>query len=809
MLAITTQLNTNWSNPEKMRAVIFRTVLASVLCLFSYSALAQDYRLEGRVINTETEEPVWNANVFVQETQQGTTTGEDGTFELLLPAGQYTIRFSFIGYREKIVEVELNQNKDIEVEMLPEGLDVDEVEIEGKRERSLERTEMGEVELEMREVERLPVVFGEIDILKTLELTPGVQSGTEGTSSLNVRGGGPEQNLILLDGAPLYNPDHLLGFFSVFHPDAIQDFSLNKGDMPARYGGRISSVLDVNLKPGDEEEFNARGGLGLISSRAMVEGPIREGRGGFMVAGRRTYADLVAQPFLDDDLQGSRAYFYDLTGRAHYRLNSENTLSLSGYIGRDDFSLEGGGADGASLDFNIDWGNTAGNLNWRRNISSNLFADYSLYYTNYDFSFNTGLGQLDFQLLSEVRDIGGRAEFQYFPTDRNQILFGAEFVNHRVEPGIGRVDVEDETEFEPNINERRANHYSFFAQDQWDINDRLRLSYGLRYSLFQQVGPYERLARNDQGIIEDTSSFDSWEEVALYDGLEPRLAGRYLLTDNTSLKASATRNYQYMHLASATNGTLPTDVWVPSSELVEPQRSDQIAAGIEHDFTELGFEVGVESYYRWLDGQADFEPGADLVLNNFIDEEFLQGKGTAYGLEVLLERRLDDWGGWLSYTWANTDRTIDGINDGEPFSPQFDVTHELSLTASYEFNEYWNASFIFVYATGQPFTPELGAFAGDFGLAGGASNFPIFADERNSFRAEDYHRADISVNYQPGGDPQPGEFNSSWNFSIYNLYNRANPYFYNFNQNALFGESTSEKVYVFPIIPSVTYNFRF
>ena len=796
--------------------MFFRFFLTLLLCFHVIVAFASDYILEGRIVDKENEEPLWNANVFIEEEGGGTSTNEEGHFSVSLPEGNYTIRFSYLGYQTRRVEVELNEDKYIEEFMVPQGYDYEEVEIEGRRDRTVETTEMSRVELEMTDIESLPVVFGEIDILKTLQLTPGVQNTAEGSNSLNVRGGGPDQNLILLDGAPIYNPSHLFGFFSVFHPDAIEDFSLTKGGMPARYGGRLSSILDVNLKSGDPDNFRTRGGVGLISSRIMTEGPINDGQGGFMVGGRRTYIDVLAQPFLPDEQQGNRYYFYDLTGKAHYRLNAENTVSFSGYLGRDIFDF-GDQSAAFPVDVNSDWGNTVLALNWDRVINNDLFANYNLFYTDYGFTFGVGQDIFEFTLLSEIRDVGGRARFNYYLGDDHEIRFGAEFVNHRVEPGFGRIEADGEGQ-ELELSERRANHLSLYAEDNWEITDRLKVNYGLRYSLYNQVGPYESLNRNEQGVVDDTSTYSNWEHVALYDGWEPRLSARYFLQENTSLKASATRNYQFIHLASATGGTLPTDVWVPSSELVKPQRSDQVAGGIVHEIPDMGLELSVESYYKWMDNQVDFRPGADLILNPFLDEEFLQGKGTAYGVEFLIEKDAGDWGGWISYTWSNTDRTIEGINQGRPYSPRFDITHDLSLVANYEFNDEWDASLVFVYSTGRPFTPELGYMFGDFGGAGGGGGqsaqpgfqtFPVFAEERNSFRMENYHRADVSVNYRPGGPSKPGEYNSYWNFSVFNIYNRKNPYFYNFDYNIATGEQAVEKVYIFPIIPSVTYNFRF
>ncbi len=799
------------SGSKRTGSVFFLFLMGFMLALPAMAR--QEYTFSGTVEDAETGEGLAFANIYILGTGKGVTTNAEGAFSIELQEGEYSIRITYTGYETTTREINLTGDLSVRFAVESTGLDVEEVEILGdRRARQVETTQMGRIDLEMERIASLPVLFGEIDILETLQLTPGIQSSSEGSSSLNVRGGGPDQNLILLDGAPIYNPSHLFGFFSVFHPDAVDDFTLIKGDMPPRYGGRLSSVLDVNQRKGNEEEFNVRGGIGLISSRGMVEGPLgSEGNGGFMFAARRTYIDLLVQPVLPPDLKGNRYYFYDMSGKAHYRLNARNTLSLSAYLGRDRFVFSDGDEGLIPIELESDWGNKALSLEWDRVINNDLYATYTAYYSDYDFSFNFGDDLFTFGLFSGVRDIGGRARFNYFPSNNREIRFGIEAVNHEVNPGIGEIKADDE-DFGVEVSPRRANEFAVYAEDEWAISNNFTINYGLRYSFFNQVGPYRSLEKNELGMVEDTIEYASWENVQNYSGLEPRISANYRINELTAAKISYTRNRQYIHLASFTGGTLPTDLWIPSSKFIKPQISDQIATGIFRELPGAGLDVSFEVYHKWLDNQIDFRPGADLILNPFLDEEFLQGTGRSYGAEVFLEKNRGKLTGWIGYTLAETKRTIPGINNGEPYSPRFDITHDVSFVSNYKLNEQWDFSFVFVYATGRPFTPQLGQMAGNFGVSPeegpGFSRYPIYADELNTFRTEHYHRADVSVNYRPNRSENK-RYKSYWNFSVYNVYNRANPYFYDFGESPETGELQVVKVYIFPILPSVTYNFRF
>jgi hypothetical protein len=769
--------------------------LAFVFLLFALSAAAQDkYVLSGYVKDAATGETLIGAAVAVTDSAGlGTVTNAYGFYSLELPEGTHRLRYSYVGYSGQVATVNLSEAKRLNIELAEESVELQEVVVKARPDdANVKSTEMGTVGLQMDNVKKLPALMGEVDVLKTIQLLPGVLSAGEGNAGFYVRGGGPDQNLVLLDEAVVYNPGHLLGFFSVFNADAIKNTTLIKGGMPAQYGGRLSSVVDIQMKEGNDREYAMEGGIGLVASRVTFEGPIVEERSSFIVSARRTYALDLAQPFLNNtSFAGTNYYFYDLNAKANYRFSDEDRLYFSTYFGRDVLQFRSNARD---FNFDMPYGNATATLRWNHLFSDKLFMNVSAIYNDYDFGFSGGQGDFRIGLESGVRDWNGKVDFEFFPNPNHHLRFGANYTYHRLTPSLATATNGEEV-FGNEGEIRYAHESAVYLSDEMKIGSGIRLNAGLRVSAFTQLGPYTSKL--------DSTGYAAGEPVKTYIGLEPRLAATFYLNSVSSLKAGVTVANQYLHLVSNSTSTLPTDIWMPSSEIIKPQIGVQYAVGYFRNFQDNRYEASVEVYYRDLYNQIDFrENYVDNVAND-LEEEFVFGQGRAYGLELFLQKKKGRFTGWIGYTLSRTERIFPEINDGNPFPAIYDRRHDLSVVANYSLNKKWEFGGAFIFGTGNAYTPVQRLYFID--------QFPVQEyGPRNSARLQDYHRVDFSATYTPKPDSK-ARFRSSWNFSVYNAYSRQNPFFiyYDFESDPNAGTAAARayRVSLFPVIPSVTWNF--
>jgi len=775
---------------KKRLCSILPLALFLPLILFSQ----EKYTLSGYVRDASSGETLVGANVLLQKPAgQGATTNAYGFYSIQLPAGEYELLITYLGYEPERVAAVLDKDIRLNVALKEAALQLQEVVVTAREEdANIRGTEMGTVGLAMENVKKLPALMGEVDVLKSIQLLPGVLSAGEGTSGFYVRGGGPDQNLVLLDEAVVYNSGHLLGFFSVFNADAIKNTTLIKGGMPAQYGGRLSSVVDIQMKEGNNRFYAVEGGIGAIASRLTVQGPIVRDRSSFMLSARRTYALDLAQPFLKGtNFEGTNYYFYDLNAKLNYRFSDEDRLYLSAYFGRDVLKFRGNFRD---FYFDLPYGNATATLRWNHLFSSRLFMNVSAIYNDYDFRFDGGQGEFRIGLFSGVRDWNGKVDFDWFPAPRHKVKFGLNYTYHKLTPNVATATNGEQTftnDFEP----RYAHEPAVYLLDDFSLGSRLNLNAGLRLSAFTQVGPYVS--------ITDSTVYAAGEPVKTYLGLEPRLSLAWNVSPTSSLKAGVTMTNQYLHLVSNSTSTLPADVWVPSSEIVKPQAGLQYALGYFRNFAGNSLEGAVEVYYKSLRNQIDYrENYVDNVAND-LEAEFVFGKGRAYGLELFLQKRKGSLTGWVGYTLSRTERIFPEINKGEVFPAVYDRRHDLSVVANYQLSRKWELGGAFVFGSGNAFTPVQSLYFID--------RFPVTQyGPRNSARLQDYHRLDLSATFTPRPDSEK-RFRSSWNFSVYNTYSRQNPFFvyYDFQSDPAAGtaKATAYKVSLFPVIPSVTWNF--
>lgn len=762
-----------------------------LMLLWSCAMMAQNFTLSGRVKDASNGEDLIGAAVVVQgEEGTGVVTNTYGFYSLTLPKGTYTVAIQYIGYQSAVKEVVLDKDVSLNVELSEESESLEEVVVSAEAANAnVTKTEMSVAKLSPKEVEAVPVIFGEKDIIKMVQLLPGVKTSGEGGSGFSVRGGGLDQNLILLDEAPVYNASHLLGFFSVFNSDAIKDVTLYKGGMPAEYGGRASSVMDVVMKDGNSKRFGASGGIGLISSKLTLEAPIVKDKGSFIISGRRTYADVFLKLSSNEDLQNTTLYFYDLNMKANYQITKKDRIYLSGYFGRDNFAFDN--------DFGFNWGNATGTLRWNHIFNDRLFGNTSVIYSDYDYEFSVGAGEEKFGLSSGINDWNFKQDFTYFMNKDNTMSFGANVIRHEFVPG--EISSGDESSFTAeNIERQFALEGAAYVQNEQKLGQRWSFTYGLRYSIFDYTGPGTAYEIED-GEVVSTQKYDNWETIELYHGLEPRVSVKYLLNEVSSLKLAYNRNYQYMHLLSNSTSGSPTDRWVPSSNNVKPQIADQVAAGYFRNFADNAYEFSAEVYYKDMQNLIDYKPGAELIFNSSIETELVYGDGKAYGLELLLKKTQGKFTGWLSYTLSRSLREFDDIDDGKVFPSRQDRIHDLSVTAIYNFHPKWTASANFVFYTGDAVTFPSGKYEVD------GKQVPYYT-ERNGYRFPSYHRMDVGVTWMV---KKTKKFESSWNFSVYNVYGRENPYIINFEENEDTGQVEAVQFSLFKAIPSISYNFRF
>lgn len=761
--------------------------------------------LNGYIKDGLSGETLIGANIVVKGTGKTVTSNNFGFFSITLNKGKYQLTCSYIGYQTKEFELDLNNNTEQLVQLLPNSASV----LQGvtvsarRRDNNVKTAQMGKMELSVNTAKALPAFLGEVDILKTLQLMPGVRNAGEGNAGFYVRGGGPDQNLILLDDAVVYNTGHLFGFFSVFNSDAIKNVSLIKGGMPAQYGGRLSSVVDIAMKEGNNNKTQIDAGIGLIASRFSIQGPIKSKKSSFIVSARRTYIDAITKPLISksSDFYGSGYYFYDLNAKMNFHISEKDHLYISGYFGRDKFNFNNAARSFKTL---IDWGNATSTVRWNHVFNKKLFSNTTLVYNDYHFNLNGAQNDFNINLSSGIRDLTAKTDFDYYASPEHKLKFGAQFTYHTFLPNIVSGN-QDSVVFTPNnASKKFAREWAVYLQDDWEINSKLKLNLGLRYSLFQQTGQYTSYTRDNNGNKLDSTVYGSGQIVRQYGGLEPRATLRYTLDETSSLKAGITRNLQYIHLVTNAGSSLPTDLWVPSTLRVKPQLSWQYAAGYFKNFNNGMFETSLEVYYKTMENQIEYREGYTPSLKD-PEEEFVFGRGWSCGAEFFINKVKGRLTGWIGYTLGWTWRKFPDLNQGEKYPSRYDRRHDLSVVANYTINDKWKIAGVFVYGTGNAISvPERFYFIGGV-LSQQYSGI-------NAYRMRAYHRMDIAATYTPKPKKER-KYTTNWVFSLYNAYSRANPYFLYFDQEGSAANGTlnvsAKQVSLFPVLPSVTWNLKF
>jgi len=784
--------------------------LLLILLVFSQSILGQEkYTLSGTITDISSNETLIGVNILIPEIQSGTMTNEYGFYSITLPKGTYEIQISYLGFETISETINLNQNISKNYRLIESAESLDEIVIKDNVEKlNIKKPQMSVNALSISTIKNMPVVLGEVDVIKSITLLPGVTNAGEGSSGFNVRGGAADQNLILLDEAIIFNSSHLFGFFSVFNPDAIKDLKLYKGGIPAKYGGRVSSVLDIYQKEGNSNQFKMNGGIGLVSSRLLAEGPIKKEKASFLFGGRSSYVHLFSSLFNLDNV----AYFYDLNTKLSYKLNENNSIFLSGYFGRDVFSIQDS--------FKNTYGNSVLNFRWNHLFSSKLFSNLSLIYSDYYYGLD--LNFVGFEWESGIRNFNVKYDLKHYITNKFKLEYGLNSIYYKFNPGKINPNTPDSGINPFKLIDKYAFENAVYLDAEHKLGNRLSLSYGARLSTFHRLGQDElNIYENDNPVIFNeelgiyekaepigTESFNGNDVIESFANFEPRMAMAYQLTKNSSVKASYNRMSQYLHLLSNTNSPTPLDVWAPSGKYIKPQLLDQVALGYFRNFKDNQFSLEVETFYKTIENRIDYTDGANLIANNAIEQVILNGEARAYGLEVLLRKNEGRLKGWLSYTLSKSEqrtpgRTLieTGINNGKWYNTPYDKTHDISLTASYELNDKWRLNSNFVFQTGLPVTFPNGQYEYNGIIV------PKF-EARNSSRLPEYHRLDFSINYNPKPNSQK-RFKGEWVFGVYNIYNRRNAVNIQFRENRTTGVNEALRLSLFGIVPSVSYNFNF
>lgn len=805
----------------QIKSLLFFLVYLLPLSIFSQKSdsITVKATLSGYITSAQSGEALIGVKVYVPQLKIGAVTNNYGFYSLTLPADTHAIEFRSAGLETETRIVPLFEDLQFDVEIGGKTQVLEQVEVNARKGENIESTKMGQIELEVEKIKTLPAFFGEVDVIKTIQLLPGVNSATEGGQGFYVRGGGPDQNLVLLDEATVYNAAHLFGFFSVFNVDAVKSVNLIKGGMPANFGGRMSSVLEVTMNEGNNKGFHVKGGLGLISSRMTVEGPIKKGKGSFIASARRTYIDVIMKAAIPDSspFAGSGYYFYDFNFKANYRLSPKDKVFLSGYYGKDKFTF-GNKEDDFSVQ--MPWGNAIAAARWNHLFNSKLFMNVTATFTDYLFSFGSAQDEFTFSLSSGIRDWGGKVAFSYFPNPRHKVKFGADYLFHTFTP-ISVAAQQAETVFDTGLAQKLFSHETgAYVLDEFDVTEKFRVNLGLRYSTFTHTGPFTRYIKDDISNPDSTIQYQRGDIIQFYQGLEPRFSARYLLGKHNSIKGGYTYNYQYVHLTSLSAVSLPTDIWFPSTDIAKPQQGSQVNLGYFHNFKNDLYETSVELYYKKLNNLIEYKDGAlpSDNINDNTDNLLTFGEGYSQGIEFFIKKTSGKITGWIGYTLSKTERRFDDINDGEYFPAKYDRRHDLSVVANYKLNERMTFGGAFIYATGNTLTLPSSYYIQNQDL--------LFQyGPRNSTRMVPYHRLDLSLTlydkptkkiYDEETEKmieQPKKFRSNFAFSVYNVYNRANPFFlYVDNDGDLLKgdfKITVKQVTLFPIIPSVTWNFEF
>jgi len=777
----------------------------SVQTLF---AQQKNYTISGTIHDAESGEDLPGATLSLLNISGiGASTNAYGYYSIELKQGEYILKYSYVGFETLTVPINLNSNKIFNIELVPITALLAEVEITAEREdKNVRANEMTVASISIKEIESIPVLFGEKDVFKTLQLMPGVKPAGEGSSGFYVRGGTSDQNLILLDEAPVYNASHMMGFFSIFNSDALRDIKLYKGGMGAEFGGRLSSVLDIKMKEGNSKRLNLNGGIGLISSRLTIESPIVKDKGSFIISGRRTYADIFTVFSNNEAIKNAQLYFYDLNAKGNVRIGEKDRLFISGYFGRDKF--------GYDEHFGFNWGNITATTRWNHIFNPKLFSNTSIIYSRYSYQILAGPSDRRVEIGSHIIDYNLKHDYQFYQNDHSSWKFGLNAIHHIMNPG----DLNSDTNelFNSLVVEKRyALEMALYLTNERKISNSLSINYGLRFSSFIQLGPGNIYSFNSYGEVINTEAYNKWESIANYNGLEPRFNATWLINPWSSFKAFYSYSKQYMHLLSNSSSESPTDIWLPSSNNVKPSSSSQFGMGYYRNFIENTYEFSIEAYYKDMQDLIDYKIDAQVTLNPLVEGDLVFGKGRAYGVELFFKKRKGKFTGWVGYTLSRTERRFEEINTNNWYPAKQDRTHDISIVAMYQLSPRIQFSGTWVYYTGNAVTyPE-----GKYSING--QDILLYSD-RNAYRMPDYHRLDLGISlrnkeYESVLDTETGNqiqqkkrYSSSWNFSVYNAYNRENAYSISFEASETNPDVLNAIQFsLFKIIPSITYNFNF
>lgn len=751
--------------------------------------------LSGQITDAESGEDLIGATVYFPELSIGVTTNLYGFYSITAPAGTHVVQFRYIGYENQQKELRLSENTQLHIKLKPANTELEEVTVTAESITDHVSTmKMSTEKLSAQTLKEVPAFMGEVDVLKTIQSLPGVQNGGEGTTGFFVRGGKVDQNLVQLDEATVYNASHLMGFFSVFNADAIKDVELYKGGVPSVFGGRLSSILDIRMKDGNNQRTAVSGGIGLIASRLTIEGPIANERHSFLITGRRTYADLFLAASNDPSINDTRLYFYDLNGKMNFRLSSKDRLFVSTYMGDDVFSFKNM--------LNWDWGNRTTTLRWNRVFHPKLFTNFTALYSTFNYRLGANAGPSEYDWQASIRDFSLKADVNWYPNAQHKVSMGISSIHHTFQPGKVWLS-SDRFENEFSLDRKRALESALYIQDEIQANDRLAFQVGLRFSLFQNIGGQSYSWDDSFDTPIDTTFYGSRSLHGAYLNMEPRIGVRYQLDDTRSIKASYNRMVQYLHLASNTTASVPLDVYIPTDQAIEPQLADQISVGYFQTFEKAGLTFSAEAFHKHLENQIDFRDNADLMLNNHVERDIRVGQGRAYGLEFMLRKQEGKLSGWISYTWSRSERTIAGINNGESYWARQDRPHVINVIASYPINKRLTLGMNWGFASGMPVTLADGGYYFDGVIV------PTYSG-RNNHRLPASHRLDLSLTLQSKRKARSSR-GGSWNFSVFNAYAQRNPFSIQSRQNAD-NPAVTEAVrlsLVGTAIPSITYNFEF
>ena len=779
------------------KKIVFIVFIISFINTKGYSVppvLSDNVVLSGYIKDGQNGELLIGATVYFKELKTGTISNLYGFYSFSVKPGKYTIEYVYMGFKTVTRELEINTDVSLNIELFQETESLQEVVVSGKKlDANVQDPQMSVQKLQSKDVKSVPALMGEVDVIKVLQLMPGVQATSEGASGFSVRGGNPDQNLILLDEAIVYNAGHMLGFFSVFNNDAIKDVKLYKGDVPASSGGRLSSLVDVRMNDGSNKKIEAKGGIGLISSRLTLEGPVIKDKTSFIVSGRRTYADLFLPLASDEGAKDSKLFFYDVNAKLKHVINNNNRLYLSTYMGRDVFK---------DVNSKMDFGNQTYTLRWNHVYNPKLFSNITFIGSKYDYKLGTNEEASEFTWKSRLRDYSLKLDYNYYLNPNNTLSFGLQSIYHTIKPGTAQGEGDDALFSKVDVPDSNGLEHGVYISNSQKFGSRLNVKYGLRLSGLQNIGKGTIFRFDDDYDVVGEDKYGSGELFNSYWGLEPRVGASYILNNTTSLKSSYSRTRQYIHLATNSTSTTPLDVWFMSSPNIKPQVCDQFSVGLFKNFADNTVETSVETFYKDMDNSIDFKDHPDLLLNDKMEGEVRTGESWAYGVELLVKFRKERFSGWLGYTWSKSWRKFDEINNGEKYLSPYNHDHDISVVLNHKLGKRSQLSLNWVYFSGAPFTAPNGR------MFVGGDIIPLYS-KRNEEQLPDYHRMDLSFtikNKKKEGRKWEGE----WNFAVYNLYGRKNAWSIYFEQDEDDPyKSTAQKTYLFQFVPSVTYNFKF